>query len=146
MRWYRNLYLGDNAKKAKYKVFGRIRKGRFTSDTFLITLPSSEENLLDITSANFLLQPYFKKKINLDKIYVVGLAKGREEALYLVRDIIDEVYHNTGGFDIYISGLGEIENDSYIASGFKNNRDYSSCYPACGYCGYYGSAFCSRKI
>ena len=68
MRWYRNLYLGDNAKKAKYKVFGRIRKGRFTSDTFLITLPSSEENLLDITSANFLLQPYFKKKINLDKI------------------------------------------------------------------------------
>ena len=90
MRWYRNLYLGDNAKKAKYKVFGRIRKGRFTSDTFLITLPSSEENLLDITSANFLLQPYFKKKINLDKIYVVGLAKGREEALYLVRDIIDE--------------------------------------------------------
>ena len=80
MRWYRNLYLGDNAKKAKYKIFGRIRKGRFTSDTFLITLPSSEENLLDITSANFLLQPYFKKKINLDKIYVVGLAKGREEA------------------------------------------------------------------
>ena len=95
MRWYRNLYLGDNAKKAKYKVFGRIRKGRFTSDTFLITLPSSEENLLDITSANFLLQPYFKKKINL-----VGLAKGREEALYLVRDIIDEVYSNTKGFDI----------------------------------------------
>ena len=92
MRWYRNLYLGDNAKKAKYKVFGRIRKGRFTSDTFLITLPSSEENLLDITSANFLLQPYFKKKINLDK--------GREEALYLVRDIIDEVYSNTKGFDI----------------------------------------------
>ena len=39
-----------------------------------------------------------------------------------------------------------IENDSYIASGFKNNRDYSSCYPDCGYCGYYGSAFCSRKI
>ena len=100
MRWYRNLYLGDNAKKAKYKVFGRIRKGRFTSDTFLITLPSSEKNLLDITSANFLLQPYFKKKINIDKICVVGLAKGREEALYLVRDIIDEVYSNTKCFDI----------------------------------------------
>ena len=33
-------------------------------------------------------------------IYVVGMAKGRMEALGLVRDIIDEVYHNTGGFDI----------------------------------------------
>ena len=30
----------------------------------------------------------------------MGLAKGREEALYLVRDIIDEVYNATGGFDI----------------------------------------------
>ena len=95
MRWYRNLYLGDNAKKAKYKVFGRIRKGRFTADTFLITLSRFQEKL-----EIFLLQPYFKKKINLDKIYVVGLAKGREEALYLVRDIIDEVYNATGGFDI----------------------------------------------
>ncbi len=28
------------------------------------------------------------------------MAKGRMEALGLVRDIIDEVYHNTGGFDI----------------------------------------------
>lgn len=87
-------------KKQNIKYLAEYEKGEFTSDTFLITLPSSEENLLDITSANFLLQPYFKKKINLDKIYVVGLAKGREEALYLVRDIIDEVYSNTKGFDI----------------------------------------------
>lgn len=62
MRWYRNLYLGDNAKKAKYKVFGRIRKGRFTSDTFLITLPSSGENLLDITSANFFITAIFQEE------------------------------------------------------------------------------------
>ena len=100
MRWYRNLYLGDNAKKAKYKVFGRIRKGRFTSDTFLITLPSSEENLLDITSANFLLQPYFKKKENRENLYVLGIADGKDEALEVVRTIIDEVYTNTGSFNI----------------------------------------------
>jgi len=81
-------------KKQNIKYLAEYEKGD------LHRIPSSEENLLDITSANFLLQPYFKKKINLDKIYVVGLAKGREEALYLVRDIIDEVYSNTKGFDI----------------------------------------------
>ena len=100
MKWYRKLYLGYNAKKAKYKVFGRIRKGSFSPDTFLITLPNTGEDLLEITSVNFLFQPHFKNKKNLDKIYVVGIAKGREEALELVRLIIDEVYKATGGFDI----------------------------------------------
>ena len=28
MRWYRNLYLGDNAKKAKYKVVWKIISGK----------------------------------------------------------------------------------------------------------------------
>ena len=51
-------------------------------------------------SANVLLQPHLKEKKVLKDIYVVGIAKGRMEALELVRDIIDEVYHNTGGFDI----------------------------------------------
>ena len=86
MKWYRKLYIGENAKKDKYKVFGHIRKNRFCADTFLITLASNTCNILDIYSANMLLQ--------------VGLAKGRDEALNLVRDIIDEVYNATGGFDI----------------------------------------------
>ena len=51
-------------------------------------------------SANVLLQTHFKEKKVLKDIYVVGIAKGRMESLELVRDIIDEVYHNTGGFDI----------------------------------------------
>ena len=100
MKWYRRLYLGDNAKKAKYKMFGRIRKGRFQLDTFLIMLPSNPNNLLDIVSANYVLQPHFKKNIYKEELYVVGLANGKDEALELVRTIVDEVYHNTGGFDI----------------------------------------------
>ena len=80
MKWYRKLYIGENAKKDKYKVFGHIRKNRFCADTFLITLASNTCNILDIYSANMLLQPHFKNN--------------------LVRDIIDEVYNATGGFDI----------------------------------------------
>lgn len=43
---------------------------------------------------------HFKKKCIQDEIYVVGIAKGRDEAYELVRDIVDEVYKNTGGFNI----------------------------------------------
>ena len=31
---------------------------------------------------------------------MVGLAKGRNEALEVVRNIIDDVYKNTGKFDV----------------------------------------------
>ena len=35
-----------------------------------------------------------------DKVYVVGLAKGRDEALELVRCIVDDTYSHTGGVDV----------------------------------------------
>ena len=50
--------------------------------------------------SNIYSNHYFKNKNVNEEIYVVGLAKGRDEALNLVRDIIDEVYNATGGFDI----------------------------------------------
>ena len=100
LKWYRYLYLGDNARKAKYKTFGLIRKSRFTIDTYIVAISVNPDNILDVYSANMLKQPHFKNKNVNEEIYVVGLAKGRDEALNLVRDIIDEVYNATGGFDI----------------------------------------------
>ena len=41
------------------------------------------------------------KKIYKEReLLVIGLAGGREEAFEVVRTIVDEVYHATGGFDI----------------------------------------------
>ncbi len=102
MKWYRNLYLGEGAKQVKYKMFGRIRRGRFQLDTYLITLSDNPDNLLDMFSANVLKQPYFKKQkgIHAREIYVVGLAKGYAEGLEVITAIIDDVYQQTGAFDI----------------------------------------------
>ena len=76
-------------------MFGRIRRGRFQLDTYLITLSDNPDNLLDMFSANVLKQPYFKKQkgIHAREIYVVGLAKGYAEGL-------EDVYQQTGAFDI----------------------------------------------
>lgn len=100
MKWYRKLYFGDNASKAKYKVFGKIRKGRFQIDTYLICIGMTSGHTLEIMHANFLMQPFYKKKKHLQNIYVVGIAKGYAEALELVRTIVDDTYQNTGGTDV----------------------------------------------
>lgn len=100
MKWYRNLYLGDNARKAKYKTFGLIRKNRFTIDTYIIAISDNPDNIFDIFSANVLKQSHFKNKAYRDKVYAVGLAKGRNEALELVRCIVDETYSHTGSVDV----------------------------------------------
>jgi hypothetical protein len=100
MKWLRGLYLGERAKKSKYKVFGRIRRNRFQLNTYLIALSDNPSNLLDLFSANLLNQPYYKKKKNTKNLYIVGLAVGYDEGLEVVRQIIDDVYQNTGGFDI----------------------------------------------
>ena len=83
-------------------MFGRIRRGRFQLDTYLITLSDNPDNLLDMFSANVLKQPYFKKQtgIHAREIYVVGLAKGYAEGLEVITAIIDDVYQQTGAFDI----------------------------------------------
>ena len=52
MKWYRYLYLGDNARKAKYKTFGLIRKSRFTIDTYIVAISVNPDNILDVYSAN----------------------------------------------------------------------------------------------
>lgn len=107
MKWYRKLYLGDNAKDAKYKTIGKVRTGKFQNNTYLITLAANPNNLLDIYSANFLLQPDFKKANVTEDVYVIGIAKGKEEAFEVVKNIISDVYTNTGGFEVkkYL-GLG----------------------------------------
>ena len=60
------------------------------------TPPGSYYNLF----ADMLKQPHFKNKSYRDKVYVVGLAKGRDEALELVRCIVDDTYSHTGGVDV----------------------------------------------
>ncbi|WP_287388616.1 hypothetical protein [Lachnospira sp.] len=100
MRFYKKLYYGEEARKNKAKIFSKIKRNSFSSDTYLITLASNPENLLDIISANVFNQPHFKKQKNHEDILVVGIAKGEAESYELVRQIIDEMYKKQGDFNI----------------------------------------------
>ena len=96
MKWYRHLFVGENAKKTKFKIMNKVNARKLQRDIYFITMPSNPNNMFDIINANIFLQPYFKKKENHKDIEIVGVAKGMDEAMEVVRVIVDKVYQETG--------------------------------------------------
>lgn len=95
--WYDNLYFHEDNVRKKERLLRRLEKGKLTPDIYVLTLSESKEhNILDIYNSLELMQPHYK---NRDK-YVVGIARGREEAIALAASIVEEMYASEKGFDI----------------------------------------------
>ena len=92
VNWYKNLYVGDTAKKKQKKWMHRIEKKKAAPGIWLLTMPSNPQNNLDVIPADLLLQPAVRKSCPL----IVGLAVSREEAVELVEKIALETYRETG--------------------------------------------------
>ncbi len=94
MRWYEHLYLGEKAKKHRFKVLQGLRAGKLQPEVYVITPPESGNNLLEIyPSVMFLLPP-----LSGEDRLIVGVAVTYWEALEVVRQIVDDLYQTTGGF------------------------------------------------
>ena len=89
LNWYKNLYVGDNAKKKQKKLIRKINQVAGVIDV-------NPANSLEIISANYLLQ----KPVRRNCPMIVGLCSGYYEAVDLVEQIAKEVYEDTGAMDI----------------------------------------------
>lgn len=96
MRWCENLFVGTTAEKNRNDIVKKIKSNKPQLNVFVITLPSNENNLLDIFHSTILLQSYYKNK----DYVIVGLAKGQEEALEVMTQIVMDTYNETGGFHV----------------------------------------------
>ena len=96
MKWYENLYVGESIRHKTDRIKWKINHNVGQIDIYVITIASNPQNLLDIIPAQELMQKGYPKK----ELFVIGLAKGMTDAHEVVKQIIDEVYQNTGGFDI----------------------------------------------
>ncbi len=96
MKWYENLYEGESVRHKIEKVKWKIRHNAGQINIYVIAIASNPQNLLDIIPASELMQKGYPKK----DIYIIGLAQGMGEAHEVIKEIIDEVYQNTGGFEI----------------------------------------------
>ena len=95
MRYYKHLYLADGIRK-KEKVIRKLEKNQLQMNIHIITLSQNEEDQLEIYNSMILLQPEFPH----DDFFVVGIAKGYEDAVEMVEEIAQEVYNKTKGADI----------------------------------------------
>lgn len=96
MNCYHDLYMSDQVAKEKETILNRIEKNQWQMEIYLITLSKGEQNHLDIFNSVLLIQKTFSK----EDLFVVGIARGYEEALNLVEKITQEVYDNTGTTNI----------------------------------------------
>ena len=86
MRFYKNLYVSESMTKKKEKVIAKLNKKKYPLNTYQLefysTLMFRQGSVID------------------DDIFVVGIAGGYDDALYLVEEIAKEVYEKTGDLDI----------------------------------------------
>lgn len=96
LKWYKNLYIGENAKKDHHKMIWKIKIKKKQEDVYLITLASNDKNILDIIETSQLEQEIVRRNCPL----IVGIALGYADALELVQKIVEETYQTQGNVDI----------------------------------------------
>ncbi|WP_313129259.1 hypothetical protein [Anaerocolumna sp.] len=97
IKWAKNLFLSENiTPKKKAKIIKNIEKKNLLLEVYCITFASNPENLFDIMNANEFLFPYYSRK----EIQILGIALSKKEAFELVKDMLEEIYRETGGFQV----------------------------------------------
>ena len=96
LTWYKNLYIGENAKKDHRKLIWKVNYKRKQSNVYLITIASNEKNVLDIIEARQLAQDIVRRNCPM----IFGIALGYDDALQLVQKIIEETYQKQKNTDV----------------------------------------------
>ena len=94
--WFDRLYVGEKAKKKRYKIIQGIRKSKPRPDIYVIMPASNGNNILDIYPTAELFAPFFK----MDDVLILGIAADYWEALEVAGRMVHDMYRITGGFDL----------------------------------------------
>lgn len=92
IKWYKNLYVGDNAKKKEHKIRRKIDKQKLVPGVYLITYASNPKNQLDIFPASQLKQETVYRRCP----EIIGIAADYQEAVSIVVMLADKAYHQEG--------------------------------------------------
>lgn len=95
MLWHNRIYFNKDIKN-KRKIISNIKKGKLQYSAFVITLPATNDGVLEMYPTYVLLQPAFK---DID-LYIIGISDDRKKAMKLMADIVMECYEKTKGFNV----------------------------------------------
>lgn len=96
MHWYNHLYVGEKAKRRRFAIIQGIREERLQPEVYVITPPQNGNNILDIYPSAMLLLPPYRG----EDFLVLGIAVTYWEALEVVRQMVDDMYRQTGRFSL----------------------------------------------
>lgn len=105
MIWYKNLYIGESLVNSKEKVIKRIQHNVLQPGVYIIVLATNGKDNFRIIHTLELLQKAYPK----NDLMIIGIAKGKEEAFFLVSQIVQDVYKETNSVDnivAYFSSRG----------------------------------------
>lgn len=89
IRFHEKLYRNDFSDKELSSIKKRIRRKLLKLNLFLITLPVGYSGILEVYWYPELLQPVYRKMKR--DLVVVGLAKSRDDAFFLIETIIADI-------------------------------------------------------
>ena len=98
MIFFQDLYLGEKICPKFDQVMKKLNNGKPVMDLYLITMAYNPDNMLEIVPQKILLQKGYPSR----ELQVVGLAKGRKEALVVVQSIVEEALRETGSADVRV--------------------------------------------
>lgn len=95
LRWHNELYVGKTVHDAE-KIRRKLDEGKCVPFTWLITLSENPQHLLEICPAVTLMQKPLREMCP----EIIGIVNGKEEAMQMVSEIVQEVYEKTGNFHV----------------------------------------------
>lgn len=95
--WYEHLYIGEKAGRHRFDILEKIRNKKGLGGIYLIVPASNPANILDIIPAGEIKKEWYEEKQDL---FVVGVAKGYDEALEVAGRIVGTLYRTTGTFEL----------------------------------------------
>lgn len=96
VRWCDKLFIDGRIMGNLKKVKKQVETGKLQWRVYCICVAQNEKNLFDILNTNELLFKYYKRK----EIKIIGLASSSNAARELLIEIVDEIYQNTGKFQL----------------------------------------------
>ncbi|MCM1494174.1 MAG: hypothetical protein NC089_00060 [Bacteroides sp.] len=98
MKLYNRMYVRGIPDRRILPTMRKMNRNKSISNLHCITLPVFQDGILEIYEYEELRQPVYEELEH--PVIVIGITRTRNEADELVRLIVDEVYQNTGGFEI----------------------------------------------
>lgn len=94
MKFYHHLYVGKGIKN-KDRIIRKLKRGAGMKEIFVISISSGKDQL-DCTHCCYLKQKLLRSHLGL----VVGIARGREEMMEVLLQILEDCYNTTGTANI----------------------------------------------